>query len=164
MKAHRFCTGKGKGEFPYAQMRRLRQPLGHIARNFPLYQGHSTTKECLSIKKLSLIFVFMAFSPLLLADTTKCTIEIEDLNTGTKYIVEHKFSFSQGAAAQQRHFKLPGSDYSCTLAFFDLDSGTTLSCEFDEFGHNFIQSDRSVVTEKQAINNLSFRYKHLSIV
>jgi hypothetical protein len=101
----------------------------------------------------------MAFSTLALADTAKCTIEIEDVNAGAKYNVEQNISFNEGSAAQRKHFKLPGSNYSCTLAFFNLDSGTMLSCEFDELGHNFVQSDRSVVTEKQATNNLSFRYK-----
>ncbi len=109
--------------------------------------------------KLTLTFVLTAFSSLTLADAAKCTIEIEDVNAGTKYNVEQKFSFKPGSAAQRKHFMLPGSNYSCTLAFFDLDSGTMLSCQFDELGHNFVQSDRSVVNEKQATNNLNFRYK-----
>jgi hypothetical protein len=111
------------------------------------------------MRNFPLIFMLMAFSTLALADKAKCTIEIEDVNTGTKYNVEQNFSFNQRSAAQRKHFKLPGSNYSCMLAFSNLDSGTMLSCELDKLGHDFVQSDRSVVSEKQATNNLSFRYK-----
>ena len=37
--------------------------------------------------------------------------------------------------------------------------GTMLSCQFNELGHNFVQSDRSAVSEGFAKNNLSFRYQ-----
>jgi hypothetical protein len=111
------------------------------------------------MKKFTLIFLLLAFAPLSWADTAKCNIVIEDVNAGTKYNIEQKFTFKPGADAQRKHFKLPGSNYSCTLAFFDLESGTMLSCQFDELGHNFVQSDRSVIDEKHSKNNLSFRNK-----
>lgn len=111
------------------------------------------------MSKAALIFLLAALSPLSWADAALCNIEIEDVNTGTKYTVEQNFTFKPSSDAQRKHFKLPGSNYSCTLAFFNLESGTMLSCELDELGHNFVQSDRSVIREKLAKNNLSFRYK-----
>ena len=111
------------------------------------------------MSKLSLAFLLMAFSSLSWADTAKCTIEIKDVNLGTKLKVEQSFTLKPGSEAQRKHFALPGSNFSCTLAFFDLKSGTMLSCQLDELGHNFVQSDRSAIEERFAKNNLSFRYK-----
>ena len=111
------------------------------------------------MSKLSFAFVLMAFSSLAWADTANCTIEIEDVNAGSKSKVEHSFTFKPGSEAQRKHFALPGSKFSCTLAFFDLKSGTMLSCQLDELGHHFVQSDRSAIVEGTAKNNLSFRYK-----
>ena len=111
------------------------------------------------MSKLSFAFALMAFSSLVWADTTSCTIEIENVNAGSKSKVEQSFTFKSGSEAQRKHFALPGSKFSCTLAFFDLKSGTMLSCQLDELGHNFVQSDRSVIGEGSAKNNLSFRYK-----
>jgi hypothetical protein len=106
------------------------------------------------------LILALAFSSLSWADTAKCTIEIEDVNGSTKYKVEQPFTFKPGSSwAQRKHFALPGSKFSCTLAFFDFNSGTMLSCDLDELGHNFVQSDRSVIDEGHAKNNLSFRYK-----
>ena len=109
--------------------------------------------------KLVLIFLLTAFASLSWADTAKCSIEIEDVNAGTKYNVEQSFAFKPGTEGQRKYFKLPGSKFSCTLVIFDLESGTMLSCQLDELGHNFVQSDRSAIDEKLAKNNLSFRYK-----
>jgi len=94
------------------------------------------------------------------AETAKCTIEIEDINSGSKYTVEQIFQFKTGTTAKRKHFALPGSQYSCTLAFFDLHSGTMLSCEDNrDMGHSFVQSDRSTLVEGRAKNNLTFRNK-----
>ncbi|MFA5372475.1 MAG: hypothetical protein WC298_10950 [Sideroxydans sp.] len=99
-----------------------------------------------------------------LADTANCTIEIENVTaevqskTAAKQIVEFAFEFAPGAGAQRKHFDLPGGKYLCTLAFFNLDSGTSLSCErTDDFGNAYVQSDRSGISERSAKNNLVFR-------
>ena len=88
-----------------------------------------------------------------------CEIEIEDVVSATTYSVEHSFESGIGFAAQRKHFDLPGSKIRCTLAFFNLDSGTMISCELDELGHHFVQSDRSVLDEQNPRNYLSFRYQ-----
>lgn len=111
------------------------------------------------MSKLSFAFALMAISSLAWADTATCTIEIEDVNAGSKSKVEHSFTFKSGSEAQRKHFVLPGNKFSCTLAFFDLKSGTMLSCQLDELGHHFVQSDRSAIGEGSPKNNLSFRYK-----
>lgn len=111
------------------------------------------------MSKLSFAFALMAVSSLAWADTANCTIEIENVNAGSKSKVEHSFTFKSDAEAQRKHFALFGSKFLCTLAFFDLNSGTMLSCQLDELGHAFVQSDRSVISEVSAKNNLSFRYK-----
>jgi len=111
------------------------------------------------MSKLSIVFLLMATSSVALADTAKCTIEIQDVNLGAKYKVEQSFTFKPGSEPQTKHFALPGSNFSCTLSFFDLKSGTMLSCQLDELGHHFVQSDRSAIKEGLAKNNLSFRYK-----
>lgn len=111
------------------------------------------------MSKFSFILILMTFSSFARAGTANCTIEIEDVNLAKKYKVEHSFTFKPGSDAQRKHFALPDSKISCTLAFFDLKSGTMLSCQLDELGHHFVQSDRSKIEEKLAKNNLSFRYK-----
>jgi hypothetical protein len=51
------------------------------------------------------------------------------------------------------------------LAFFELQHGTMLSCEFrGDMGHTFFQSDRSVLSESVVTNNLSFRHQSAFIV
>ena len=111
------------------------------------------------MSKLLIAFALMAFSSLALAGTANCTIEIEDVNAASKSKIEHSFTFKSVSEAQRKHFTLPGRKFSCTLAFFDLKSGTMLSCQLDELGHHFVQSDRSAIGEGSAKNNLSFRYK-----
>jgi len=98
------------------------------------------------------------------ADTARCTIEIEDVTaevqskSAAKQIVEFAFELTPGAEAQRKHFDLPDKQYLCTLAFFDLNSGTSLSCERKKgFGHTYVQSDRSGIREHFARNNLVFR-------
>jgi hypothetical protein len=116
-------------------------------------------KEHLPVSKLPFALMLMAFPSVAWADTANCIVEIEDMNAGSKYKIEHSFRFKPGFDAQRKHFALPGSGFSCTLTFFDLNSGTMLSCQLDELGHNFVQSDRSAIDEGPAKNNLSFRFK-----
>ncbi|MCW9058534.1 MAG: hypothetical protein OQL11_06665 [Gammaproteobacteria bacterium] len=111
------------------------------------------------MSKFSFAFVLLVLSSPAWADTASCTIEIEDVNSGSKSKVEHSFAFNSGSEAQRKNFVLPGGQFSCTLAFFDPRSGTMLSCKLDELGHEFMQSDRSGISEGGAKNNLSFRYK-----
>lgn len=119
----------------------------------------------MAIFKPLLIFLTVAFSSHSWADTAKCTIEIEDviaeveLKATTKYIVEQTFSFKPDSVeAQRKYFDLSDGRYSCTLAFYDLNIGTALSCEKKEdLGHTFVQSDRSGIEEHAARNNLIFR-------
>ena len=98
---------------------------------------------------------------MLWADSATCKIEIEDVHQGTTYKIEHKFTFKKHGDGQRKHFEVPGNDYACTLAFFELNNGTMLSCEYKKGfpGHTFFQSDRSVLKDKVVTNNLSFRHK-----
>ena len=98
------------------------------------------------------------------ADSARCKIEIENVTAETqsksaaKQIIDFAFEFTPGAGAQRKHFDLPGGQYLCALAFFDLDSGTSLSCEKKkDSGHTYVQSDRSGIREHTARNNLIFR-------
>lgn len=109
--------------------------------------------------KIAFLFLLTAISSTVWADTAKCVVKIEDVNRRTEYKVEQSFAFNPGSEAQRKHFALPGSAVSCTLAFFDLKTGTMLSCELDELGHHFVQSDRSALKEDLPRNNLSFRFK-----
>lgn len=110
--------------------------------------------------KYSLILLFSLYSCLSLADTAMCTVEIQEVTSGVKQKIEHAFTFKPGSnEAQRKQFELRDKSFTCTLAFFNLNNGTMLSCEFDELGHNFVQSDRSAINENRSKNNLSFRYK-----
>ncbi len=110
--------------------------------------------------KSSLILMFSLYSCLSLADTAVCTVQIQEVTSGVKQKIEHAFTFKPGSnEAQIKQFELRDSSFTCRLAFFNLNSGTMLSCEFDESGHDFVQSDRSAINENQSKNNLSFRYK-----
>jgi phosphate-selective porin len=109
--------------------------------------------------KYSLIFLFSLYSRLSLADTAMCTVDIQEVTSGAKQKIEHAFTFKLGSnEAQRKHFELSDNSFTCTLALFNLNTGTMLSCEFDELGHNFVQSDRSAINENHSKNNLSFRY------
>lgn len=92
------------------------------------------------------------------AKTANCSIETQDVSSGTKYTVNHNFEYTVGAAGDRKEFKLPGSSYNCHITFFTLESGTSISCQLDKLGHNYIQSDRSVIKEDLAKNNLTFRF------
>jgi len=94
-----------------------------------------------------------------LADSATCRIGIEDVNKGTSYELQQRFTFKKGGDAQRKHFETPGNDYSCTLAFFELGTGTMVSCEYKrDIGHTFFQSDRSALKDSSGSNNLSFRH------
>lgn len=106
-----------------------------------------------------LSFLSLTISSVSWADTATCKIKIEDVNKGSTYKLEHKFTFKKGGDAQRKHFETPGNDYACTLAFFELEKGTMLSCEYKtDMGHTFFQSDRSVLSDSIVTNNLSFRH------
>lgn len=111
-----------------------------------------------------LIPILAALSSSALAGVANCTIEIEDVasevqsKTRSTQMVEFAFDFSPGGDAQRKNFDLAGGTYLCSLAFFDLDSGTSLSCErTDDSGHTYFQSDRSGIKEHSGRNNLVFR-------
>ena len=98
------------------------------------------------------------------ADTANCTVEIEDVTAevqskaAAKQIVQFAFELTPESKAQRKYFQLSDGLYLCTLAFFDLDSGTSLSCERkDDHGDTYVQSDRSGISEHAARNNLIFR-------
>ena len=111
------------------------------------------------MKILLLLLTLTAYSTAWAANSAKgkCDIVIEDVGSGgAKYKLEQTYS---SATRFRKSFKLPGTNYSCTHAFFGLEKGTMLSCELDELGHHFIQSDRTSIDESKPKNNLNFRYK-----
>ena len=93
------------------------------------------------------------------ADTATCSIEIDDVINANKYYLEYKFEIEEGGSGQFNSFELPGTDdYLCRIAFFDLSTGTMISCEYKkDGGHTFFQSDRSGLKEN-AMNRLTFRH------
>ncbi len=99
------------------------------------------------------------------AGSATCIIEIEDVNKASNYALAQTFNFKKDGAGQRKHFELPGNDYNCTLAFFELGKGTMLSCEYkNDMGHTFFQSDRSALKDSSVSNTLSFRHKSAFIV
>jgi len=104
-------------------------------------------------------FISIVNIPTTWATSATCTIKIEDNKLRSVYKLEHKFVINNEGNGQRKHFEFPGNDYSCTLAFFEINSGTMLSCEYkQDIGQTFFQSDRTVLKEKP-INNLTFRHK-----
>ena len=98
------------------------------------------------------------------AETAKCTINIWDLNENTKYIITQNFDYKIGGVSQTKEFKLPGVDYTCFLYFHDLDSGTSIACEYNaDIGHTYFSSDRTILKEDHVSNNLRFRHKSAHI-
>lgn len=107
-----------------------------------------------------LSFLSLTISSVSWADTATCKIKIEDVNKGSTYQLEQRFTFKKGGDAQRKYFETPGNDYACTLAFFELEKGTMLSCEYKaDMGHTFFQSDRSALSDSIVTNNLSFRHE-----
>ena len=93
------------------------------------------------------------------AETANCTINISDVKKGTDYKVESKFNFVKGGKGQWKHFETPGNEYNCNLAFYDMNSGTMISCGFKkDNGETFFQSDRTSLKETPTANHLSFRH------
>ncbi|MCG8672832.1 MAG: hypothetical protein MI867_25770 [Pseudomonadales bacterium] len=99
--------------------------------------------------------VLLLFIPVFTyADTAECEIDIEDVNASvankkvTKINKLETFVFEPGAnaltATQRKYFKLPGSQYTCILAFVNLQTGMSLSCESTEDqGYTYFQSEQS---------------------
>ena len=116
--------------------------------------------------RLRYCWLFSIAAPVLSAsaDTASCKVEIEDVTaqvqskTAVKQIVQFAFELTPESEAQRKYFQLSDGAYWCTLAFFNLESGTALSCErTDDDGHTYVQSDRSGITEHAGRNNLIFR-------
>ena len=97
-----------------------------------------------------------------------CDIVLIDLIGGDKSVILEAFSLIPDPDriwADRRHFGLPGiADGRCTLAFFP-DHGTSLSCEMDPLGLQYVQSYRSMQKEFPNKNQLIFRFNdvHVSI-
>ena len=99
------------------------------------------------------------------AGSATCSIGIEDVNKASTYTLRHRFALKKDGPAQRKHFEIPGNDYNCTLAFFELRKGTMLSCEYKkDAGYTFFQSDRSAVDDEIVTNNLAFRHQSSFIV
>lgn len=109
----------------------------------------------------TLIFVF-GMVPLYFTNAAKeatCVIRIENTNTSTSKKIERKLKSSAQGDTDRAHFDIDGTDYRCTLAFFDLQTGTMVSCEYKkDSGFTFFQSDRSGLKETNPANNLTFRH------
>ena len=116
--------------------------------------------------RLKYCWIFLIAVPVLSAsaDTATCIVEIEDVtaavnsNAAANRTAQFVFELTPKSDMQRGYFQLSKGSYSCALAFFDLDSGTSLSCEReDDQGHTYFQSDRSGISEHAARNNLIFR-------
>lgn len=106
---------------------------------------------------IAILFTYGCF-----AKSANCVIKIEDVNKKTSYKVEQSFNnkYEEDKGAQKKGFDIPGGDYDCTLAFFNLKTGTMLSCGYKkDAGETFFQSDRSALKEANSVNNLTFRHK-----
>jgi len=116
------------------------------------------TKEDKVINKIFVLFLIV-FPVIALADNATCTIKIYDVNNMNSYNIEFKYEYENEGDRQSNYFELPGtSEYACMQAFFDLETGTMISCEYrkDE-GYTFFQSDRSGLDENDE-NRLTFRH------
>lgn len=105
------------------------------------------------------------------AATAVCTIEIEDINASVKNktlektVVKETFKFKPGGEKQTKFFNLPDDRYICRLDFFDLNIGTSLSCEEKkDQGYSYMQSDQSGNKSKMNRNNLTFRDRNSHFV
>ena len=116
--------------------------------------------------QIAFFLLLIGYSSFTLADTAECIIKIQDVNKGTTYTIEQKFDyepgqeldFEKGNIGGWKHFDLPGGDYACYLAFYEIDKGTMISCEYKkDGGYTFFQSDRSGLKEN-AVNRLTFRH------
>ena len=107
--------------------------------------------------------IFFIFAPTILwagSDCATCKISIQDINEGTTYYIDHKFYFVRDGVGLRKHFNVPGTDFRCTLCFFEPGIGTMLSCENNsDLGQTYFQSDRSGLSDNSMANNLTFRFK-----
>ncbi len=115
------------------------------------------------------ILMLLFFNVATAKPTTECVVNIEDINTGTTYKVNGRneknsidnliFGYTVRFVVP---FSLPSKGYSdCMLKYLDENSGTSLSCAFDELGHHYVQSDRTSDDDKPRKNSLTVRYKDL---
>lgn len=105
-------------------------------------------------------FLLSAYSSISLANTATCSIEIEDINKGSIYKLEHRFNFEKGDNPQTKYFETPGNDYKCSLIFFGMKNGSALACEYKkDKGRTYFQSDRSTLRDSKITNNLLFRHR-----
>ena len=110
------------------------------------------------MKRVALLIIASLMSAGASAFEAACRIEIRDVTADTEYIVTHEIEEMSDVAPDRMSFKLPGSDIQCVSAFFNLDTGTTLSCQLGPPGEDMVGSDRSMIEEKNPKNYLSFRH------
>jgi len=121
------------------------------------------------LKILSTILVLFFFNAATAKTINNCTISMEDVNTGSVYKVKGKRYIENSIGAMfagteviEVDFSLPSKGYSkCLFKYVDIDSGTMLSCRFDELGNHYVQSDRTTDDDKPRKNSLTIRYKDL---
>lgn len=117
-----------------------------------------------TIFKYFLTILVLSFFNVATAKTvTKCVVNMEDISTGTVYkveginIVKAQWKPTEMIAIP---FSLPSKGYSnCLFKYLDQDSGTMLSCRFDELRHHYVQSDRTTDDDTPRKNSLTVRYK-----
>lgn len=115
--------------------------------------------------KIVISFLMIGITSMSWAATALCKIEIKDVNKASTHRLEYKFTFKKDGDIQRKHFEIPGDEYACTLAISGNQKGTMLSCEYmADMGHTFFQTDRSVLSDRIATNNLAFRHKSAFIV
>lgn len=96
------------------------------------------------------------------AKSAKCTIDIWDYTSNTKYSVEKIFNYPANPPGEHKYFDLPGSTYKCAVGFYNTDVGTNLVCFFDDSEKNFVKSDRTNIKESPAKNNLIFKSNEMN--
>ena len=131
----------------------------------------TTSLEIILNIKIGIVLLLLSNSELSYADVAECEIKIEDIKNSVskKKLVKtyrlESFSFEAGASAltstQRNYFKLPGNQYNCNLAFVDLSSGISLSCESTENqGYTYFQSEQGGNAGEP--NKLFLTFRHAS--
>ena len=90
--------------------------------------------------------------------TATCTVEIWDYEENTKYIVEKLFDYPADPPGEHKYFKIPNSEHTCALGFYNLEMGTNLVCFLDDSKVYFVKSDRTGIKETAAKNNLIVKF------
>jgi hypothetical protein len=85
-----------------------------------------------------------------------CRIEVKDVNSSSSFQLDYEFNEDPDGLGQRRLFSLPGNGRQCILVWSDRNSGTSLTCELDELGETYVQSDRSLISEEDSKNFLLF--------